>query len=40
MPDPVGQMIASLNERLARLEAESTEKEERRNGPLARMPGG
>ena len=40
MPDPVGNMLSTLNERIARLEAEVHEKREQRNGPLARMPGG
>ena len=40
LPDPVGQMISSLTERLARLEAEVHEKQERPSGPLARIPGG
>ncbi len=40
LPDPVGNMISNLNERMARLEAEVHEKREQPNSPLARIPGG
>ena len=40
LPDPVGQMITSLSERVAALEAEIEEKKAGSAGPLAQIPGG
>ena len=40
LPDPVGQMITSLSERVAALEAEIEEKKTGSAGPLAQIPGG
>ena len=40
LPDPVGQMIAHLNERVAVLEGESRKQRDESSNPIARIPGG
>jgi serine O-acetyltransferase len=40
LPDPVGQMLADLTKRVTALEAESGQRQEKSNHPLARISGG
>jgi serine O-acetyltransferase len=40
MPDPVGQMIANLNERMAVLESEVRKNRDEAASPIVRLPGG
>jgi serine O-acetyltransferase len=40
MPDPVGQMIANLNERMAVLESKIRKDRDEAASPIARLPGG
>ncbi len=40
MPDPVGQMIANLNERMAVLEAQLRKNRDEAANPITRIPAG